>query len=453
MSPLRRYFALGSPFLSLPLLLGLIACSTSPTAQEAVPAHPASLSTAPAPLAPSPTPTPIAPTPSPTPQPLPPTTVTTLAQLAQPPLQPPRGDLRLAIISDLNRAYGSTDYDPSVTTTVNLLPYWRPDLVLCSGDMVAGQSLSLSDGEIVAMWAAFDRFVAQPLRSAGIPFGFTLGNHDGSGASNGSGGYTFQRDRDQAAAYWRNPAHDPGVNFVDRHQFPFYYSFTAGANGEAFFLVWDGSTDVIPPTQLAWVEQALQSPAAQQASFRFLIGHLPLYAVAEGRNRPGEVMSNSESLRALLEKHQVHTYISGHHHAYYPGQRGQLQLLHTGLIGSGPRPLIDHSQPSPKTLTVLDLEYPQPAPPSNPHTPSAPPNPPSSPQNPAPDNPQTHPPGSITYTTYNVETWEVIALETLPRFLLGHNGRVRRQDVGVADLTAAEQATCEARLGADRCQQ
>ncbi|MEB3272908.1 MAG: metallophosphoesterase family protein [Prochlorothrix sp.] len=355
--------------------------------------------------------------PSPTP-PLPKATQALLNQLPQAPLNPPPADFRFAVISDLNRAYGSTTYDPSVTTTVNLLPYWRPDLVLCSGDMVAGQSLSLSDDEVTAMWTAFDQLVAEPLRSAGIPFGFTLGNHDASAAPNGAGGYSFQRDRDQAAAYWQTPAHDPGVNFVDRSQFPFYYSFTAGPADEVFFLVWDGSTHIIPPAQLAWVDQALQSSPAQQAQFRFLIGHLPLYAVAEGRNRPGEVMANSEQLRTLLERHQVHTYISGHHHAYYPGQRGQLDLLHTGLIGSGPRPLIDQSTPSPKTLTLLDLDTSQ---------------------------------GQLTYTTYNAETWEVIALETLPRFLLGHNGRVRRRDVAPSDLTAPEQSRCEARLGAALC--
>jgi len=41
----------------------------------------------------------------------------------------------------------------------------------------------------------------------------------------------------------------------------------------------------------------------------------------------------------LLERYHVH--ISGHHHAYFPGHRGQLELLHTGALGSGPRPLLN----------------------------------------------------------------------------------------------------------------
>lgn len=59
-----------------------------------------------------------------------------IATLPQPLPSPPRGDLRIAIISDLNSAYGSTDDAPEVDRAVALLPAWRPDVVLCSGDMV-----------------------------------------------------------------------------------------------------------------------------------------------------------------------------------------------------------------------------------------------------------------------------------------------------------------------------
>ncbi|MGB3788556.1 MAG: metallophosphoesterase, partial [Phormidesmis sp.] len=50
---------------------------------------------------------------------------------------PPRGDIRLAVISDLNSAYGSTDYRREVIEGVNMLPDWQPDMVVCGGDMVA----------------------------------------------------------------------------------------------------------------------------------------------------------------------------------------------------------------------------------------------------------------------------------------------------------------------------
>jgi hypothetical protein len=337
---------------------------------------------------------------------------------------PPRGDVRLVVISDLNSAYGSTDYDPEVDQAIDLIPFWQPDLVVCSGDMVAGQRASLTREQIQAMWAAFDDHVAAPLRQAQIPFGFTVGNHDASGAWRDNR-FIFQRERDLATAYWQDPAHDPGVEFVDRDDFPFYYSFQ---QGDVFVVVWDGSSSRIPPEKLAWVEQTLASPAAQQAKMRILLGHLPLYGIAVGRDKPGEVMNNADELRALLEQYDVHTYISGHQHAYYPGHRGDLQLLHTGIIGSGPRVLIDSDgplgpvfdhRPAQKTLTVVDINFDDVA--------------------------------LTRYTTYDMATLAPLDEQQLPRLLVGHNGMVLRRDVSWEDLTPAELTVCEQRLGSARC--
>lgn len=328
---------------------------------------------------------------------------------------PPRGDVRLAVISDLNSAYGSTDYEPEVDKGINLLPFWQPDLVLCGGDMVAGQKPSLTPEQIRAMWAGFDRHVAAPLRQFGLPFGFTVGNHDASSALSINGGFLFQQERDLASEYWNAPAHDPGVQFVDRYEFPFYYTFE---DQDVFFLVWDGSSSRIPAAKLAWVEQALSSPQAQQAKLRVLLGHLPLYGVAVGRDQPGEVMDNADALRTMLEKYQVHTYISGHHHAYYPAHKGKMQLLHTGILGAGPRPLIDHDLPPWKTLTIVDVKF---------------------------DSPEL-----TTYTTYEMQTLNVIQNAQLPRYLAGHNGMVLRRDV--ESLNAAEQADCQQKLNQPLCQ-
>lgn len=329
---------------------------------------------------------------------------------------PPRQTLRLAVISDLNSAYGSTTYEPEVSKAIQLLPFWQPDLVICSGDMVAGQSPKLSKQQIKAMWAAFDQQVAKPLRDAKVPYGFTLGNHDASSALDRKKNYLFQQERDLAAAYWNNPAHAPGLDFIDRQQFPFYYSFKYK---NVFFLVWDGSSSHIPAEKLAWIETTLAGPEAQNAEMRIVLGHLPLYSVAVGRNKPGEVMENADQLRAMLEKYRVHTYISGHQHAYYPGHRGQLQLLHTGLLGSGPRRLLNSELPPWKTLTILDINF----------------------QN----------PDLTTYTTYNIKTLDLIEYGQLPRWIIGHNGIVLRRDIQPQDLNPQELALCESRLGKRPC--
>ncbi|MBD2124526.1 metallophosphoesterase [Trichocoleus sp. FACHB-262] len=317
---------------------------------------------------------------------------------------PPRGDVRIAVISDLNSQYGSTDYEAEVDKAIALIPAWQPDLVLCGGDMVAGQSQSLSDGEVQAMWAAFDRHIGAPLRKAKLPYGFTVGNHDASAALSSSGNFLFQRDRNLAAAHWNNPKHNPGLQFVDRGKFPFYYTFQQ--NG-IFYLVWDASSAAIRADQLAWVEKSLASPAAQKAKLRIAIGHLPLYAVAVRRDRLGEILDQPDKLRSLLEKYRVHTYISGHHHAYFPGHRGKLELLHAGAIGAGPRRLLNSDRPPQKTLTIVDVKLGS---------------------------------ASTTYTTYDMTTLQLVKHQDLPRIIVGPNGWVLRRDVQEADMTPEERS-------------
>ncbi|MBE9216336.1 metallophosphoesterase [Plectonema cf. radiosum LEGE 06105] len=350
-------------------------------------------------------------------QPLPPETAAIVNSAGPSGLvNPERGDVRLVVISDLNSVYGSTDYDPEVDKGIALLPFWKPDMVVCSGDMVAGQRPTLSEAQIKAMWAAFDDHVAAPLRRAKLPYGFTIGNHDASGAVGIKGTFLFQNERDLASAYWNQPDHDPGIKFIDKFEFPFYYTFEYK---DIFFMAWDGSSHRIPKDKLEWVEKTLASPQAQQAKMRILLSHLPLYAVAVGRNQPGDVIENADEIREMLERYNVHTYISGHHHSYYPAHRGKLQLLHMGILGSGPRPLIDAKIPPWKALTVVDIKF---------------------------DSPEL-----TTYTTYDIRTLKVIENKQLPRFLAGHNGILLRRDVEHKDLTAEEKSFCEQRLDKKLC--
>ncbi len=270
-------------------------------------------------------------------------------------LQVPRGDLRLVAISDLNSSYGSTSYLSEVLRAVQLIPSWKPDLVLCGGDMVAGQKLGLSQVHLSAMWASFDRQLLAPLRRAGLPVAITMGNHDAS-ASRAGGRYVFALDRQEAGRYWRSQRDSLGLKFVDASQFPFAYSVL---QQDLFLLVWDASSATVPAEQVAWAERQLRSPAARSAKLRLVLGHLPLVAVAQGRDRPGDVLQQGEALRQLLERTDAHAYISGHHHAYFPGRVGQLDLLNLGALGSGPRRRLQDSAPPAQTLTLIDSFWPQ----------------------------------------------------------------------------------------------
>jgi hypothetical protein len=315
---------------------------------------------------------------------------------------PVRGDARIVVISDLNSQYGSTTYEPEVHQAIALLPGWQPDLVLCSGDMVAGMSTRLSDEQVQAMWAGFDHAIGAPLRKANLPLGFTLGNHDASGALGVGGQLTFERDRRLAATYWKR--HPTQLQFSDRDHFPFYYSFT---QNNIFFLVWDASTSVISEKQLAWAKKSLNSPAAQQASLRIAIGHLPLYGIAVGRDKPGEFLDRAEMLRSFLEKNRVHTYISGHDHTYFPGHRGALQLLQTGALGSGPRRWLGSDLSPRKTLTVVDVSLAD---------------------------------ASTRYTTYDLTHQTLFDTKILPRTIVSPSGTVLRRDINQKALTPEEKA-------------
>ena len=80
--------------------------------------------------------------------------------------------LRVAVVADLNGAYGSATYGEPVHVAVRRIVELRPDLVVSVGDMVAGQRSGL---DYRAMWAGFFSVVADPLAAAGIPLAVTPG--------------------------------------------------------------------------------------------------------------------------------------------------------------------------------------------------------------------------------------------------------------------------------------
>jgi hypothetical protein len=90
-----------------------------------------------------------------------------------------------------------------------------------------------------------------------------------------------------------------------------------------------------------------------------------------------------------------------------------------GILGSGPRPLIEGNSPPQKALTVIDINF--------------------------------NTPELTTYTTYDMQTLKLIESQKLPRFLTGHNGMVLRRDLNMEDLTAAEKAHCQEQLSSDLC--
>jgi hypothetical protein len=247
------------------------------------------------------------------------------AAFAQTAVDPPRGELRVVVLGDLNGPYGATAYAPAVHRAVAaIVDVWRPDLVLLPGDLVAGQSRALPDDRFAEMWAAFDAAVAAPLRAAGIPYAAALGNHDASKLTAADGGFAFARERVAASAYWHAPHHRSALQRVEDDEAPFAWTFRLGA---LFVAVVDASGPVLDAGERAALASALATEDARSAALRWVVGHLPLVGVAEGRDRDGEVLWDAAGLRDLLVDGGVDTYVSGHQGAFYAAAWDGLELL------------------------------------------------------------------------------------------------------------------------------
>jgi hypothetical protein len=230
--------------------------------------------------------------------------------------------IHVVVISDLNSSYGSTTYRDDVVAAVDRIVGIRPDLVLSTGDMVAGQRAGL---DYRAMWRGFHAVVSDPLADAGIPFAVTPGNHD---ASDYPG---FENERAIYASEWRERR--PDVQFLDDSNYPFRYSFRVGP---ALFVALD-STRLGPlePDQMAWLQAQLANHAAMP--IKIVFGHVPLYPFTTGRQN--EIIGDP-LLEDMLNHYGVDAFISGHHHAYYPGRRDDLRLVGMPCAGDGARALI-----------------------------------------------------------------------------------------------------------------
>ncbi|WP_410219901.1 metallophosphoesterase family protein [Pedobacter sp.] len=253
-------------------------------------------------------------------------------------------DFNIAVISDLNSGYGSTSYHDDVYTALKELKTLKPDMILCGGDMVAGQKATLTEANLQAMWKSFDTNVFAKIKAMKVPFAFTVGNHDASP--------NFTKDREVASRYWLSKKDSLGLDFISDENYPFYFSY---ANNRVFFISWDASGAQIKPEVLNWMQEQLNSKAAKTAKLRIVLGHLPLYAIVSSKNKAGEVLASTGMLEEMFEQHNVDLYISGHQHAYYPSRRKTLRLLNAGCIGDGPRPFINNPEPAKRAYTIIKV--------------------------------------------------------------------------------------------------
>jgi len=254
------------------------------------------------------------------------------------------GALRVAVISDLNGSYGSTRYEPAVREAVEGIVALKPDLVLSTGDMVAGQRLHppLEAAQVEAMWKAFHATVTEPIRDAGIPLAVTPGNHD---ASEYPG---FRSERERYGAEWQ--ARRPALHFVDASRYPFDYAF--GLQDVLFVSLDVTRVGALHPEQRQWLD-ALLAEHAPRYRHHVVFSHLPVHPFTQGRET--EVSGDLE-LERLLAHHGVELYLSGHHHAFYPGYHAGIRYVSQACLGAGARRLIGAAQRAERAVTWLEFD-------------------------------------------------------------------------------------------------
>ncbi len=246
-------------------------------------------------------------------------------------------ECRLFVISDLNGSYGSTSYAQEVVDAIEYIKQQKADLVISTGDHVAGQKRGLN---YQSMWDSFHQVVTWPLKQADIAFLPSPGNHD---ASNGS---AFHLER---KIYRHNFSTKPtGIKFFDSSDYPIKYAYEFGG---AFFISLDATNVYLEKKQIEWLEKMLIQ--GQKYKSIILYGHVPLFPVAQ--KRENDYLRNN-NLFELIKRYNVKMWISGHHHAYFPGKKDGIKFYSLNCLGGGPRKLLAPNQQERSPKGIIELK-------------------------------------------------------------------------------------------------
>ena len=250
----------------------------------------------------------------------------------------------VALLSDINGRYGSTDYSPRVDTALEALIELQPAAVISTGDMVAGQKQPLlGPGQLDAMWQGFNKTFTEPLARAGIPLAITPGNHDASGFP------AFARERQHFEANWKS--RHANLDLLPGSEWPWRY---AARLGTTLLLSFDGTRPgLLPASEREFLARMLEEHASGFETV-IVFSHLPMWPVGKGRE--SEIIDDKELL-ALLHRHEVDVYASGHHHAFFAG-RDDHGLLHlaVGALGGNSRHYSDGLGRQAHSFAVLEID-------------------------------------------------------------------------------------------------
>lgn len=249
----------------------------------------------------------------------------------------------IALISDLNGRYGSDSYHGRVEDAIGTIIGLQPDMVISTGDMVAGQQQPRLHADwLDRMWLGFTQSVTDPLTREGIPLLVTPGNHDGSAYPE------FALEQKRFASEWAS--RKPEVEILPGSDWPRRY---AARKGTVLLVAFDGTLPgALPATERRFIEKMLLEHGSA-ASATLVYSHLPMWPVAKGREH--EII-NDPALLALLHQNGVDIYAGGHHHAFFAGtdDAGMIHISN-GALGGNARAFSGEKQRQPHSFTIVTL--------------------------------------------------------------------------------------------------
>lgn len=249
----------------------------------------------------------------------------------------------ITLISDLNGRYGSSSYHGRVADAIETIIRLQPDLVICTGDMVAGQQQPRFDADwLDRMWRGFTQSVTDPLSREGIPMLVTPGNHDGSGFPE----YALEQER--FTIEWGPRA--PELEILPGSEWPRRYAARMGA---VLLVSFDGTRPgILPEAERLFVAEMLHKYGST-ASATLVYSHLPMWPLTKGREH--ETLDDP-ALLTLLHQTGVDVYASGHHHAFFAGT-DDAGMVHVGngALGGNARAFSGEKRRQPYSFTILTL--------------------------------------------------------------------------------------------------
>lgn len=136
---------------------------------------------------------------------------------------------------------------------------------------------------------------------------------------------------------------------IDGEGYPLRYAF--GFDNTLFISLDVTRSGALSDEQMAWLDTLLQQQGSQYR-YRVLFSHLPMWAFAVGREH--DIIADP-ALEALLKRHAIDLYLSGHHHAYFPGFKDGIAYVGQACLGGGARRLIGSKHRAARSFTWLDL--------------------------------------------------------------------------------------------------